>query len=176
MTLALALDVLVMWSWCAPARADGGMVRLVEQHGDYRISVFTAPNPLRAGPVDVSVLVQDAAGQVVREAEIAVTLTTPDRPGESIHAVATTEAATNKLLRSAMVELPEQGEWNVQVVCVTPRGNVQTGFAIEAGPPLPPWLTVWPWFTWPVVAVLLFGVHRRLAARKSLTLEKPDVR
>ena len=40
-------------------------------------------------------------------------------------------------------------------------------FTIDAEGPLPLWLTVWPWFSWPVVVVLLFGVHRRLAARNS---------
>ena len=42
-------------------RADGGTIRLSEQKGNYRITVFTAPTPLRAGPVDISVLVQEAA-------------------------------------------------------------------------------------------------------------------
>ncbi|HEV3259998.1 MAG TPA: hypothetical protein VG013_24230, partial [Gemmataceae bacterium] len=43
------------------AMADGGAIRLSEQKGDYQITVFTAPTPLRAGPVDVSVLIQNAA-------------------------------------------------------------------------------------------------------------------
>src|SRR6516225_11891006 len=43
------------------ARADGGAVRLRERVGGYQIAVFTSPTPFRAGPVDVSVLVQDAA-------------------------------------------------------------------------------------------------------------------
>ncbi len=42
------------------ARADGGAVRLRQRSGGYQIAVFTEPTPLRAGPVDVSVLVQDA--------------------------------------------------------------------------------------------------------------------
>ncbi len=41
---------------------DGGAVRFSGQQGDWRITVFTSPTPLRAGPVDVSVLVQDAGG------------------------------------------------------------------------------------------------------------------
>ena len=43
------------------ARADGGVVRLRQRAGGYQIAVFTSPTPIRAGPVDVSVLVQDAA-------------------------------------------------------------------------------------------------------------------
>jgi hypothetical protein len=41
-------------------RADGGAMRLSERAGGYRVTVFTDPTPLRAGPVDVSVFVQDA--------------------------------------------------------------------------------------------------------------------
>ena len=32
-------------------RADGGAVRLSERQGNYRLTVFTAPTPVRAGPV-----------------------------------------------------------------------------------------------------------------------------
>ena len=37
---------------------------------------------------------------------------------------------------------------------------------MEAAPPLPRWLSVWPWFTWPIVAVLLFAIHRTLVTRR----------
>src|SRR5580704_18909475 len=40
--------------------ADGGTIRLSETKEAYRISAFTSPNPFRAGPVEISVLVQDA--------------------------------------------------------------------------------------------------------------------
>ena len=44
----------------AAAEADGGTVRHSERRGDRSITVFTSPTPLRAGLVDVSVLVLDA--------------------------------------------------------------------------------------------------------------------
>src|SRR4051794_5008990 len=55
-------------------RADGGAIRLSEQKGNYRITVFTLPNPLRAGGVvDVSVLVQDAAtGDLASDVQVTV--------------------------------------------------------------------------------------------------------
>lgn len=43
------------------AGADGGTLRFSEEKDGYRIAVFTTPTPLRAGPVDISVLVQNAA-------------------------------------------------------------------------------------------------------------------
>ena len=52
---------LLLGTWCAPAIADGGSMRLSGKKGGYQITVFTAPTPFRAGPVDISVLVQDAS-------------------------------------------------------------------------------------------------------------------
>jgi len=37
---------------------DAGAVRVSQRHGNRQITVFTDPTPLRAGPVDVSILVQ----------------------------------------------------------------------------------------------------------------------
>src|SRR3954468_10866690 len=83
-------------------RADGGTVRLSQRQGGYQITVFTAPTPFRAGPVDVSVLVQDArTGQPVPQAEVAIRAAPRGRPSEAILQPATVEAATNKLFRAA---------------------------------------------------------------------------
>src|SRR6202162_2952447 len=59
-----AIGLLVTWlilgSEVSVASADGGAVRYSERHDDRLITVFTDPTPLRAGIVDVSVLIQDA--------------------------------------------------------------------------------------------------------------------
>jgi hypothetical protein len=152
---------------CPDALADGGRVVLVERHGDIEVSVFTSPNPLRAGPVDISVLLQDAkTDQPVADAQVSMNLTWRDSPGRRIHAIATSAAATNKLMLSALVELPEPGWWDVEVICRAEHGAAHVQFALEAGRPLPPWLSVWPWFSWPFGAVILFGVHRLLVWRR----------
>ena len=59
--IGMALGWLLVGACGEAAWGDGGTVRLSRCEGDYRISVFTAPTPFRAGPVDISVLVQDAA-------------------------------------------------------------------------------------------------------------------
>ncbi len=153
---------------CSPAVwADGGRVVLVELHGDMEVSVFASPNPLRAGPVDISVLLQDAkSDQPVTDAQVSVDLTQRMNPKRRIHAVATSAAATNKLMLAALAELPEPGWWDVEVHCHTAHGDSQSRFALEAGRPLPRWLSVWPWFSWPFGAVILFGVHRLLVWRR----------
>jgi hypothetical protein len=157
---------LVAYSPCL-ARADGGAVRLREQAGDYEIAVFTSPTPFRAGPVDISVLVQDAAtGVYLPEARVIVRLTARGS-GELLEYPATAETATNKLFRAAEFQLPEPGWWDVAVAVEGPHGPALVRFGVQADDPPPRWLDLWPWFSWPALAVALFGVHRALALRKT---------
>ncbi|HEV3163089.1 MAG TPA: hypothetical protein VGZ22_03530, partial [Isosphaeraceae bacterium] len=62
---AIAMGVTLGWLMigsCSPeALADGGTLRVSERQGAYEVTVFTAPAFLRAGPVEISVLVQDSA-------------------------------------------------------------------------------------------------------------------
>ncbi len=169
--LILILSTLLLGMLSSPARGDGGALCLIERLGGYQVSVFTAPNPLRAGPIDVSVLVQDAqTGRSVKDAEVVVTLTSAADPAASILGRATVDAATNKLLRAALLELPAEGTWDVAVACDGPQGQGTVRFAVQAAGPLPPWLTEWPWFGWPMGVVVLFGTHRYLVWRRRLTL------
>src|SRR5882757_1853251 len=70
---------------CAVALADGGRVVLIERQGSYRISVFTSPDPLRAGPIDISVLLQDAeTGNAITNAQVNVSLMPIDGNGRTI--------------------------------------------------------------------------------------------
>lgn len=165
---ALLLLAVAATAWCDRAQADGGQVRVMEGRGGYRLTVFTSPNPLRAGPTDVSVLLQDAdTGEAVSDATVTVELTPADGQPAPLRALATTDAATNKLLRAALVELPSPGRWDVCVECTTAPGRppIAATFSMDVAPPLPEWLTVWPWFAWPAIAVALFVVHRRLVHR-----------
>jgi hypothetical protein len=50
--------LLLMGAWPAWGH-HGGEVRLMEKAGPFVITVFSDPTPLRVGPVDLSVLVQD---------------------------------------------------------------------------------------------------------------------
>ena len=146
-------------------RADGGAVRWREQAGAYQVTVFTSPTPLRAGPVDVSMLVQDAAGECVPQARVTVRLTARGT-GEVLECPATAEAATNKLLRAAVFELPEPGWWDAEVAVEGPHGPALLRLSVQADERPPRWLELWPWFAWPALAVALFGLHRVLVRRR----------
>ncbi len=149
-------------------RADGGTLCALEKVGGYRVAVFTSPVPLRAGPVDVSVLVQDAAtGEQVPEARVTVRLTPRSGDTWSVEGEATSEAATNKLFHAALLELPDAGRWEVEVSVDGPRGPAVVRCEVEAGEPLPRWREEWPWIGWPAFAILLFCAHQLLVRRRA---------
>jgi hypothetical protein len=142
-------------------------VRVRERSGNYQITVFTSPTPFRAGPVDVSVFVQDAATEeCVPEARVMVRLTA-SASGQVLEYPATAEAATNKLFQAAVFRLPEPGRWDAEVAVEGARGPACVRFELDAAEPLPRWLDLWPWFGWPALAVALFCAHRALVRRKA---------
>ena len=65
------------------ARADGGLLRARQAAGPFIVSIFTAPEPLRAGPVDVSVFVQSSEGDVLTDAVVDILLESATRPSSS---------------------------------------------------------------------------------------------
>jgi hypothetical protein len=148
------------------AAADGGAIRLSEQHGNYRITVFTAPTPLRAGAMDLSVLVQDAVtGELASEVQITVKAARRGCPGAALQHSATKDAATNKLYYAAALDLPEPGWYALEVSIAGTMGEAQLRLDVEAADPLPSWLALSPWVGWPALAVLLFSIHLLLVRR-----------
>ena len=150
---------------CAPACADGGSVLLSERKGDYRITLFSSPSPFRAGPVDVSVLIQDAVtGQPVGHALVAVRMNQIGQP--ALEYPATQDVATNKLLYAAQFELPAPGRWELEVRVEDSQGAAVVACEVEAAERLPRWHFLWLWIGWPILAIVLFGFHEWLAGRK----------
>jgi len=149
-------------------RADGGAMRLSERAGGYWITVFTDPTPLRGGPVDVSVFVQDAdTGELAPGVRITVQAAPRGRPREAVRHDATVEAATNKLFRSAIFDLPESGWWEFEAAVDGERGRAQVRFEAEAADPPPSWQAMAPWVGWPALAIVLFAVHQMMVRRKA---------
>lgn len=151
--------------------ADGGTVRLSERQGGYRITVFTAPVPFRAGPVDISVLVQDAVTAApVPDARIEIAVARSDRPHEAVRAPATVEAATNKLFQAASFELPAAGLWQIEVAIDGRHGPARVQFDVEAADPQPRWQEMLFWIVLPVAPILLFSIHQVLVRRSASRL------
>jgi hypothetical protein len=149
-------------------------MRISEKRGGFLITVFTAPAPFRAGPVDISVLVQDAlTGEPVPETRVTVCMS---KPGQlALEYPATREAATNKLLDAAQFELPEPGRWQLEVQVESARGLAVVGGELEAAAPLPRWRELWPWIGWPALPIALFGIHQVLCRRRAGKLTSPPL-
>src|SRR6185369_5480920 len=60
------------------AKGDGGIIRLREAQGPFLVTVFSSPEAVAGGPVDLSVLVQGReTGEVVLDADVTFTLSPP---------------------------------------------------------------------------------------------------
>jgi hypothetical protein len=162
------LPILFALATAAPqAGADGGQVQWSGLVGPYRMTVFTQPVPLRAGAADFSVFVQDPqTGAAVLDGRVQIDLTPLDEAGGTVSARPSRAAATNKLLRAAIVHLPAAGKYRALVTLTAPGGPVQAEFDVEAGPPAPPWRSLLPWIVWPAVPIVLYVWHTVAAARK----------
>ena len=101
---------------------------------------------------------------MIADAEIAVTLRSDATGAIAVSAPASRQAATNKLLQSALLELNVPGRWQGEVDCSVEGKRRAIPFTIEAGPPLPAWISLWAWLLWPIGAIVLFAAHRTLAA------------
>lgn len=161
--LQVALAGIILSSPCPSIWADGGAIQVSERREDLEITVFTAPNPLRVGPVDISVLVLDAqTGQPHLEVEVTVQLVPVGRPGATLSQVATSRAATNKLFRSAIFDVSHSGVFEAEVTVNRGKRSEQVRFRLEVAAPSASWSDLWIWIGWPLLAILLYAVHLRM--------------
>jgi hypothetical protein len=157
-----ALLVLLM---AAPVWADGGTVRARTAAGPFTVTVFTAPQPPAVGPVDVSVLVQDAGGAPVLDAEVRVRLTGPDGAAD-VSQNATRTAATNKLLYAAVADVPATGTWALAVDVRRGDDHGSVAAIVPVGPAAPPLRALWAYLALPPAGMLIFALHQSLAKRR----------
>jgi hypothetical protein len=167
-------DILVLLSLFAtlyfpsPLSADGGTLRVSQRNGGFHLSIFTSPTPIRAGEVDISVFVQDAAtGLPVQDVAVTVRAHPAGVPSQEVTQEATTAQATNKLFRAAVVELPQPGRWQVSVHIQVRTQSATVDFEVDVAEPHPAWWGMALWIGWPIVVVALFGVHQWLVRRRS---------
>jgi pimeloyl-ACP methyl ester carboxylesterase len=155
--LAAGLFLCASGAW-----ADGGRLRVHEDAGPFRVAIFTLPEPLVAGPADVSVLVQDrSTGEAVLDADVTLVMSGPGGVSVSIPAG---RHARNRLFYGARVELAA-GTWSVEARI---RRGLETGdarTAIAVSQSSANSFLAWPYLAIPPFAVGLFAMNRRLRRR-----------
>jgi len=156
--LALAAALLT----CAgTAFADGGRLRASEDAGEFRVAIFTAPEPLSAGRADVSVLVQDrASGEAVLDAEVTLELL---GPGGAESVVAAGRHARNRLFYGTEAQL-SPGAWiaTARVRRGASEAAVRASFDVCEAPRAG---VAWPYLSLPPFAVALYAANRGLRNR-----------
>jgi hypothetical protein len=168
--------ILLMIGLLAPlaVHADGGTVQLREASGSFVVTVFTTPDPLRAGPIDTSVLVQDReTGTVILDAT--VNLAFQPVGGANLQFVTrpTHGQAKNKLLQAATVDVPTPGWWTVEVFVSRGREHAVLATKLLVMPATPRLATMWPFLIFPPFAIVLFALHQTLRRTKLRSVCRP---
>jgi hypothetical protein len=145
------------------ANADGGAVQLREASGPFVVTVFAAPEPLRVGRIDTSVLVQDReTGRVILDATVNFAFNPSVGTSPRFLTGATHVQARNKLLQAATVDVPAPGWWTIQVFVCRGREEVVLATRLLIMPAAPRLTTIWPFLFIPPLAIGLFALHQTL--------------
>ncbi len=148
------------------ALADGGTVQLRKEAGPFVITVFTAPAPLSAGPVDISLLLQNRNGlEPVLDANVSLLLR-GNASGSEIGARPTREQAQNKLLYAAPVTLAESGKWQLDIAILRNGERTDATGTIDVAPAPEMAASYWSYIAFPPLMIAAFVVRERLIRRR----------
>ena len=161
--------------WISNAQADGGTVQFTKSAGPFAITVFTTPSPLRAGPVDISLLIQSSDNQPpLLDCFAEVQLL---KQGEaSMSSEATHEAAQNKVFYAAQVNIPESGVWDIEVNIRRGNDSATVSGAITVARSNPVLLVYWRSLAIPPIFVSLFALNQWLKRRRTAAGQKREPR
>jgi hypothetical protein len=110
----VALLLAASFTLTVPAWANGGIVRISNAPvGPWFVTVYSSPTPLRTGEVDISVLVQDSANDIV-DVPIVVEATALDTVAHA-RSAADRRQATNKLFKAAKFDIDVPGRWAFRI-------------------------------------------------------------
>ena len=165
---------------------DGGAVITRQTIDGLLLTIFASPAPLRAGPVDISVLVQkgekpvlDAAVDISWQANSASSADwlppccTMESRAEKIPALR--GHSNNRFLYSAIVPMTTAGPSVLRIRVFEAGREVLLSSDLDVRRPLPPLLAFWPWLAFPPVAIAGFVLHQRLSRpRQRSPLRAPE--
>ena len=173
------LSIALLLASAAPLLADGGItVGQIDRDG-LRVTVFAAPVPIRAGPLDVTFLVQEIpSNQPVTDAVITCSVQKLGPPSPSpvrlpawcstiapgARIPATSAHSRNKLLSGAYLPLTEPGRWELNIQLTRGPAGFSASLPLDAAAPQQPFSTWWPLIALVPAAILLY-VWRALLLR-----------
>lgn len=129
--MAMASAVLVL---AVDLYANGGALRLAEvPMGDYRVSVFTNPTPVRPSTLEVSVLVVRPGREgVVEGVDVRVRAAAVEAASGAREDRATRERAEDPRYYLARLDLDSHGPWDIEVHVRGEHGEGIAAFQVTA--------------------------------------------
>lgn len=158
--------------------ADGGAVLTQQKTGPYLVTLFGSPAPLRAGPADLSVMIQNAdTGNPVLDLPVSIKVQAALDPHSTAWVPpccsmrtmtgivpATHDAAQNKLLYAANIVLPSSGAHEILVRIGSDPGEILST-TLNVQPPAPPVTSYWMYLALPPVLIGAFALNQRIRKR-----------
>ncbi|HEY5743780.1 MAG TPA: hypothetical protein VIS99_14715 [Terrimicrobiaceae bacterium] len=167
----------VILGWClvvvASAQGDGGAIISRQTLNGLNVTVFASPAPVRAGPVDISVLVQRGQKPIL-DAGVNVTWRASSSSSPDwLPPCCTMESGTekipalrahsnNKFLYSAIVPMKSAGLSALEIEVAQGDQKSLLSCEVEVLQPLPPALAFWPWLLFPPLAIAGFALHQSI--------------
>jgi hypothetical protein len=159
--------VVALGMWATAARGDGGTMLLHQDAGPFTITLFAAPQPLQAGPADLSVMVQDrSSGEVLLDSMIDVSIApevavASQQTGQQTVRLATGQAS-NRLLQAGTVHFSKAGRWRLTLVVHrhNDTARLETECIVQADTARS--RLVWFYVLMPLGVILVFIFHQRL--------------
>ncbi len=147
--------------------ADGGALQFQQQASGYVISLFGSPVPLRVGPADLSVMVQDVKQHAtILNAHVVVHISTVvNHEIREVVVPATRTQASNKLLYATSLTFPSPGDWNATVDVAVNGETVSVSGKLHVLPERAPLAEFWPFFFAIPVLIALFSLNQWLRRR-----------
>src|SRR6266850_4776197 len=146
------------------ARADGGVVMCQRTSAPFIITLFSTETPLRPGPADLSVLLEQPDGRSpILDAKVFIEL--EHEAGMIIRAEATRSQARNKLLYCSLINLPKSGQWKMKLHVRRGDDNADVITDIVVAAPQPVFLSYWKLIAAPPIIIGLFILNQSLRRR-----------
>ncbi len=161
----LACAALVLATLLTPALAwgDGGALIFREERGSLVVTLLAEPTPLRAGMATFDILVQSLEMEdPVLSADVHLRLVGPDA-GDVLEVAAGAGVAANRLFRAVEVELPDPGQWQIDVLVVGPESGETFHAQLHVAPPLRPLRRYRSYIAATLVALALLALHQALS-------------
>ena len=146
------------------ARADGGVVLFQRASPAFTITLFSTEMPLRPGPADLSVLLEQPDGHSpILDAQVSIEL--QHEAGMIIRAEATRSQARNKLLYCSLINLPAAGHWKIRLHIRRGDARAEVPGDLVVAAPQAVFISHWELIAVPPITIILFILNQWLRRR-----------